>query len=62
MEYYRLTFPALLDITGEVSRKYNIHAIPTTFFIDREGIIREIKIGSYSSVAQLENSLRKIMR
>ena len=59
---YGLTFHVLLDIERDVSHEYYVRAIPTTFFIDREGIIREIRIGPLSSVIELERSLKKIIR
>ncbi len=55
-----LTFPVLLDIEQSVATAYNIRAIPTTFFIDNTGIIREIKIGSFSSVIEIERGLAKL--
>jgi len=54
---YGLTFPMLLDIERDVSLEYHVRAIPTTFFIDREGMIRDIKIGPFSSVTEIERSL-----
>ena len=33
------TFPALLDTDGAVSRSYGIQAIPTSYIIDRDGMI-----------------------
>jgi thiol-disulfide isomerase/thioredoxin len=36
------------DISGMVSRTYGIRAIPTTFFVGREGLIREVSIGAMS--------------
>ena len=57
-----LTFPALLDITQDVSHEYYVRTIPTTLFIDREGIIQEIKIGPFSGVIEIERSLRNITR
>lgn len=36
---FRLTFTALLDSDGEVGARFMITAIPTTFILDREGII-----------------------
>ena len=59
---YGLTFPVLLDITKDVSLEYYVRAIPTTFLIDRDGIIREIRIGPFSSVTEIERSLGKIIR
>lgn len=40
-----LTFPILLDTTGEVSNSYNLHSLPTTFFINSQGLIQKIIIG-----------------
>jgi len=36
---YKLTFTALLDSEGEVGAHFRITAIPTTFILDRQGII-----------------------
>ena len=35
-----LTFPILLDESSEVARQFEVQGIPTSFFIDRQGIIR----------------------
>jgi peroxiredoxin len=40
-----ITFPIGLDENGEVSRLYRLQALPTTYFIDSEGIIRDVVIG-----------------
>jgi peroxiredoxin len=40
------TFPVLLDTHNITAQEYLVRAIPTTFFIDREGIIRTRHTGS----------------
>lgn len=40
-----LTFPVPLDVNAKASRLYAVRSLPTTFFIDRQGIIRHIQIG-----------------
>lgn len=35
-----ITFPVLLDEKDEVNTKYQVLTIPTTYFIDKQGIIR----------------------
>lgn len=40
-----LTFPVLFDPSGDVQRAYALQALPTSFFIDREGIIQLIVVG-----------------
>ena len=55
-----LTFPILLDLDGQVSVLYQVHSLPTSFFVDREGVIREIVIGGMSEAllrTRVENLL-----
>ncbi|MYL60613.1 redoxin domain-containing protein [Virgibacillus halodenitrificans] len=40
MEKHRVTFPVLLDEASDVSNKYRIQPIPTTYMIDSQGRIR----------------------
>ena len=61
MERNSLSFAALLDTDGAISLKYNVSGIPTTFFIDKDGIIQEKRIGSFSSAAEIEDYLDEIM-
>ena len=56
---YSWTF--VLDTTGEVAANYQIAAIPTSFFIDREGIIQAVNIGAMTKRA-METQLVKAMR
>ena len=56
-----LTFPVLLDITGEVSNRYQVHSMPTSFFIDPEGVINEIVIGGPMSEALLRTRVDRLL-
>ena len=49
-----------MDKDISVSRNYGISNLPTTIFIDKNGIIKTIKIGSYNSVEEIENDLASI--
>ncbi len=35
-----VTYPLGLDETGDIARAYRAVSLPTTFFIDREGIVK----------------------
>ena len=37
---FNATYPAVLDASGSVANHYRILGMPTTFFIDRDGIVR----------------------
>jgi peroxiredoxin len=44
----KLRLNLALDTDGAISMLYNINAIPQTFMIDKDGIIRSIQVGSYT--------------
>jgi peroxiredoxin len=56
---FGLTFPIPLDTNNDVSRRYAVRGLPTTFFIDRDGIIRHIENDSLTE-ATLAQALRTI--
>ena len=55
------SFPVLLTAGNEVPLSYNIRGIPATFFIDADGVIRDIKIGAFFGIGDIESRLVKIM-
>lgn len=59
-EYGYFTFPMLLDVEGEAKKSYGIWKIPTTFLIDSDGIIREIKLGRFTSKEEMESILKTL--
>jgi len=50
---YKLHFTVALGGGTQVSDKYNILYIPTTFFIDSGGIIRNMKVGAFRNETEL---------
>jgi len=60
MQSNNLYFPVLLDANGNVAQKYNVTGIPTTFFISKDGIIQERKLGAFQSKEDIEDCLSKI--
>lgn len=56
-----LTFPVLLEETGEMARKYELRSLPSSFFINRDGIIQEVVIGGPMSEALLRTRIESIL-
>ncbi len=56
-----LTFPIPLDRTGTVSRTYLLRALPTTFFIDGDGVIRKVVIGGPMSETTIQTAVEEIL-
>jgi len=53
--------PFALDTYGDVSGRYNIKSLPTIYFIDRGGIVREIYTGVLSQ-SMLVNKAEQIIK
>ncbi len=49
-----VTFPVPLDSDMSVGARYQVLGMPTTFFVDREGIIRHLWVGEMNSVVLAE--------
>ena len=58
----KLTFPILLDETGEMASAYQLKSLPSSFFIDRTGFISEVVIGGPMAEALLRTRVEKILK
>jgi cytochrome c biogenesis protein CcmG/thiol:disulfide interchange protein DsbE len=56
-----LTFPILFDTQGSVSQLYQVRAMPTSFFIDAQGIIRRGVFGGPMPEAQLRAEIEALL-
>jgi cytochrome c biogenesis protein CcmG/thiol:disulfide interchange protein DsbE len=58
---YNLTFPVLFDEDGRVSQAYRLQALPSSYFIDRHGIIQEVVIGGPMAEALLRTRVESLL-
>jgi peroxiredoxin len=56
-----LTFPILIDRDGSVFDAYQVAALPTTFFVDRAGVIRGVTTGGFLSRAFFESEIAPLL-
>ena len=61
MDELGLTFPVPLDREGRVSARYRVNALPTTFFVDRAGIIRDVTIGGPMARIFIESQITSLL-
>jgi peroxiredoxin len=57
-----LTFPILLDKTGNMAKAYQLHSLPSSYFIRPNGIINEVVIGGPMSEALLRTRIESILK
>jgi cytochrome c biogenesis protein CcmG/thiol:disulfide interchange protein DsbE len=55
-----VSLPAAVDETGHVTKAYRVRGLPSTFFLDREGVIRAVQLGALDDRA-LESGVAKIV-
>lgn len=58
---HRLTFPILFDLDGAVTEIYQVHSLPTTFFVDKQGTIREVVAGGPMAEALLITRVQNLL-
>ena len=54
-----LSFPALLDPGGDIQRLYQVRGYPTTYFLDKEGMVQIQHIG-FMNEDQLDGYLNQM--
>lgn len=55
------TWRFVLDLTGETMRRYRVTGLPTSFFIDRNGVIRGIVVGAATRSA-MDARVQELLR
>ena len=61
LQWHNISFPVLFDTNREVASRYNIRYLPTTLFIDKDGIAHAMKYGPFLEEEEIEDYLSKIM-
>jgi len=62
IQEYGLTFPILLEETGKVGDAYQLRSLPSSYFINRAGVIQEVVIGGPMSEALLRTRIEQILK
>jgi cytochrome c biogenesis protein CcmG/thiol:disulfide interchange protein DsbE len=62
VESQGLTYPILFDETGDMARAYQLKSLPSSYFIDRDGMINEVVIGGPMAEALLRTRIEAILK
>jgi len=57
--YGLLHLQPILDPQGKTTTRYGVLSLPTTFFVDRDGVIRHIKIGGPMTEEDIQQGIAK---
>jgi cytochrome c biogenesis protein CcmG/thiol:disulfide interchange protein DsbE len=56
------TWPTVTDPDRAIGGAWKVLAPPQTFFVDRDGVIREVQVGQVRDAAELDRLLASILR
>lgn len=59
---FGISFPVALDPDATASRLYTIGALPTSYFIGRDGVIRSVIVGGPMSEALIQSRVEDLLR
>ena len=59
---FGLTFPILLDRDGSASALYQLRGLPTTFFVNRAGIIRTVVVGGPMNETFIRSKIEALLQ
>jgi cytochrome c biogenesis protein CcmG/thiol:disulfide interchange protein DsbE len=62
IQEFGLSFPIPLDHTGAVSASYNLHGLPSSYFIDQQGVISSVVVGGPMSAALVQSRVEELLR
>ena len=62
VQEFGLTYPILLDRDGGVSALYQLKGLPTTYFVNREGIIRTVVVGGPMSETFIRSKIEALLQ
>lgn len=62
VEKYRITFPILLDENGNMGNAYQMKSLPSSYFVNRDGVITEVVIGGPMAEALLRTRIEQILK
>jgi peroxiredoxin len=58
----KLTFPVLIDPEKQLNEAYLKYGVPTTFFVDGNGVIREIRNEIFASPEEIEATFTSLQK
>ena len=57
----QVQFPIGVDRDGAINARYQVRALPSTFFIDRHGVVRDVVVGGPMDAALLQSKVDTLL-
>jgi cytochrome c biogenesis protein CcmG/thiol:disulfide interchange protein DsbE len=61
LEKFDITYPNGPDLGTRISQAFRIRGVPETYVIDREGVLREVQIGPFTSLSKIQGMIDPLL-
>lgn len=61
LKKFGITYPNGPDLATRISQYFRTKGVPETYFIDREGVLRYVQVGPFSSLQQIQAIIDPIL-
>ncbi len=61
LEKFDITYPNGPDLGTRISQAFRIRGVPETYFIDKENTLRQVQIGPFSSLPQIQSAVEALL-
>jgi cytochrome c biogenesis protein CcmG, thiol:disulfide interchange protein DsbE len=58
---FDITYPNGPDLGTKISQFFRIKGVPETYFIDRDGVLRYVQVGPFSTEAQIRQQVDRLL-
>jgi cytochrome c biogenesis protein CcmG/thiol:disulfide interchange protein DsbE len=59
---FGITYPNGPDLATRISQYFRIKGVPETYFIDKNGVLRYVQVGPFSSVEQIRGQIDPLLK
>lgn len=62
LKKFGITYPNGPDIATRISQYFRIKGVPETYFVDKNGVLRYVQVGPFSSVEQIRAQIDPLLK
>jgi cytochrome c biogenesis protein CcmG/thiol:disulfide interchange protein DsbE len=62
LQKFGITFANGPDLGTRISQMFRIKGVPETYFIDREGVLRYVKVGPFSALEEIQTQIDLLLQ
>ena len=62
LKKFGITYPNGPDLATHISQYFRIKGVPETYFIDKDGVLKYVQVGPFSSIDQIRAQIDPLLK